>query len=56
MINGLFVVMLVFWVKSFKFHGKLKLEDLYKIASENGELDLQSGKQELFENIINQHI
>ena len=36
--------------------GKLKLEDLYKIASENGELDLQSGKQELFENIINQHI
>ena len=36
--------------------GKLELEDLYKIASENGELDLQSGKQELFENIINQHI
>ena len=36
--------------------GKLKLEDLYKIASENGELNLQSGKQELFENIINQHI
>jgi xylose isomerase len=36
--------------------GKLDLEDLYKIASENGELDLQSGKQELFENIINQHI
>ena len=36
--------------------GKLKLEDLYKIAYENGELDLQSGKQELFENIINQHI
>ena len=36
--------------------GKLELEDLYKIASENGELDLQSGKQELFEDIINQHI
>ena len=36
--------------------GKLELEDLYKIASENGELNLQSGKQELFENIINQHI
>ena len=28
--------------------GKLELEDLYKIASENGELNLQSGKQELF--------
>tara|TARA_B110000459_G_C16587677_1_gene484523 strand:- start:621 stop:1946 length:1326 start_codon:yes stop_codon:yes gene_type:complete len=36
--------------------GKLQLEDLYKIATENGELKLQSGKQELFENIINQHI
>ena len=36
--------------------GKLELEDLYKIASENGELNLQSAKQELFENIINQHI
>jgi len=36
--------------------GKLELEDLYKIASENGELNLQSGKQELFENIINQYI
>ena len=36
--------------------GKLELDDLYKIASENGELDLQSGKQELFENIIKQHI
>ena len=28
----------------------------YKIAQENGELTLQSGKQELFENIINQYI
>jgi xylose isomerase len=36
--------------------GKLDLTDLYKIAMENGELPLQSGKQELFENIINQHI
>lgn len=36
--------------------GKLGLEDLYKIAHENGELELKSGKQELFENIINQYI
>lgn len=36
--------------------GKLNLQDLYKIAQENGELPLQSGKQELFENIINQYI
>ncbi len=36
--------------------GNLKLEDLYNIAQENGELPLKSGKQELFENIINQYI
>ena len=36
--------------------GKLELSDLYTIANENGELPLKSGKQELFENIINQHI
>jgi len=36
--------------------GKLTLEDLYKLATENGELALQSGKQELFENIVNQYI
>lgn len=36
--------------------GKLDLKDLYEIAKENGELRLQSGKQELFENIINQYI
>lgn len=36
--------------------GKLDFNDLYRIAHENGELDLQSGKQELFENIINQYI
>ncbi len=41
--------------KSFE-QGKLTLQDLYKIAQENGELPLQSGKQELFENIINQYI
>ena len=37
-------------------NGKLSLQDLYKIAQDNGELQLKSGKQELFENIINQHI
>ncbi|WP_242085034.1 xylose isomerase [Aestuariivivens sediminis] len=36
--------------------GKLTLSDLYKIALDNGELPLVSGKQELFENIINQYI
>jgi len=36
--------------------GTLDFNDLYKIAQENGELELQSGKQELFENIINQYI
>ena len=36
--------------------GKLSLTDLYEIAQENGELELTSGKQELFENIINQYI
>ncbi len=37
-------------------NGKLDFNDLYKIAMENGELELKSGKQELFENIINQYI
>jgi len=36
--------------------GKLKLDDLYEIAQENGELKLKSGKQELFENIMNQYV
>ncbi len=36
--------------------GKLNLQDLYELAQENGELSLKSGKQELFENIINQYI
>jgi len=37
-------------------NGVLNLKDLYEIASDNGKLTLQSGKQELFENIINQYI
>jgi len=37
-------------------NGKLSLEDLYTIAKDTGEIELQSGKQELFENIINQYI
>ena len=41
--------------KSFE-DGKLSMQDLYKIAQENGELSATSGKQELFENIINQYI
>lgn len=36
--------------------GKLTLEDLRKHAHESGEPELRSGKQELFENIINSHI
>ncbi|MDX1313942.1 MAG: xylose isomerase [Eudoraea sp.] len=36
--------------------GKLDLKALYEIAQESGELSLTSGKQELFENIINQYI
>jgi len=36
--------------------GKLDFSDLYRVAMENGELELKSGKQELFENIINQYI
>ncbi len=35
---------------------KLDLSDLCKIAQESGQISLQSGKQELFENIINQYI
>ena len=37
-------------------NGKLTLSDLYNLAKSNGELELKSGKQELFENIINQYI
>ena len=36
--------------------GKLKLDDLYQIARAGKEPELRSGKQELFENIINQYI
>ena len=36
--------------------GKLDLKDLYQIALDNGELELRSGKQEMFENMINQYI
>ncbi|CAN5180359.1 xylose isomerase [soil metagenome] len=36
--------------------GKLKLEDLRQHALDNGEPKMISGKQELFENIINQYI
>ena len=36
--------------------GKLSLEDLSKIAGENEEPALRSGRQELFENILNQYI
>lgn len=36
--------------------GKLSLLDLYKIAEENGEPTLASGRQELYENIINRFI
>ena len=37
-------------------NGKLKLNDLYSIAKDSNEISLESGKQELFENIINQYI
>lgn len=37
-------------------NGKLSLADLYDLAQKNGELKLQSGKQELLENIVNQYI
>jgi xylose isomerase len=36
--------------------GKLDLSDLYAIAIEQGELPLQSGKQEFLENLINRYI
>ncbi len=37
-------------------NGALELNDLYAIAAEQGEPSLESGKQELFENIVNQYI
>lgn len=36
--------------------GKLRLTDLHKLATANGEPKQISGRQELFENIINDHI
>lgn len=36
--------------------GKLKLTDLFDYAADNGEPEVKSGKQELFENILNQYI
>ena len=36
--------------------GELTLEDLRKLAIANGEPALTSGKQELFESLINQYI
>ena len=36
--------------------GKLGLEDLRKLAIQNGEPQQISGQQELYENIINQYI
>ncbi len=37
-------------------NGTLRLEDLEKIAKQNGKITQISGKQELYENIINQYI
>ncbi len=36
--------------------GKLKLTDLYQLASQNQNIPLRSGKQERLENILNQHL
>ena len=37
-------------------NGKLELNDLYKIAKDANEISPESGKQELFENILNQYL
>ncbi|WP_445384001.1 xylose isomerase [Robiginitalea sp. IMCC44478] len=45
------------WGKGREFEaGELNFKDLYHIAMEQGKIPLQSGKQELFENLINQYI
>ncbi len=36
--------------------GKLTLQDLHSIALEQGEIPLQSGKQEMLENLVNRYI
>ena len=35
---------------------KLELKDLYEIAKDANEISPESGKQELFENILNQYL
>ena len=37
-------------------NGKLELKDLYEIAKDANEISPESGKQELFENILNQYL
>lgn len=37
-------------------NGNLSLKELYKIANGQGSIERKSGKQELFENIVNQYI
>lgn len=37
-------------------NGKLKLTDLAKLAAKNGEPEQRSGRQELFENLINRYV
>jgi xylose isomerase len=36
--------------------GKLKLKDLQKIAQRNGEPEQRSGRQEMFENLLNRYV
>ncbi len=36
--------------------GKLKLKDLHKIAQRNGEPEQKSGRQEMFENLLNRYV
>jgi len=36
--------------------GKLKLKDLHKIAQRNGEPEQRSGRQEMFENLLNRYM
>ena len=48
------IVLILAW-KDYE-DGKLSLLDLYKIANKTGNYKLVSGKQEMFENIINQFI
>jgi xylose isomerase len=36
--------------------GKLKLKDLHKIAQRTGEPEQRSGRQEMFENLLNRYV